>query len=129
MSIGDLPEDLRHLVLLRPRRNPTVEWEEDGETGLVTLVYPKNFTRFERFLSFFLRPVPLLRRPLDEPGSFIWLMCDGDTDIATICTAVDDAFKEEMEPVLRRVVGFIEMMAKRGLVMVPRGPDEGQAEG
>ena len=118
---------MQTLVLLRPRRNPDVEWEEDGETGLITLVYPKTFTRFERILSRLLRPVPLIRRPLDAPGSFIWLMCDGETDIATICTAVDDAFKEDMEPVLRRVVGFIEMLAKRGLVIVTRVPYEDQA--
>ncbi len=129
MSITDLPEDMRHLVLLRPRRNPGVEWEEDEGTGLVTLIYPKNFSSFERFLGRFLPPVREIRRPLDEPGSFIWLMLDGKTDIATVCTAVDDVFKEEMEPVLKRVVEFVRRLAKRGLVIVSEGSDEDQAEG
>jgi hypothetical protein len=127
MSVDDLPEDMRHLLLLRPRRNPGVEWEEDDETGLVTLVYPKDFSSFERLLGKLLTPVEEIRRPLDGPGTFIWLMLDGENDIATVCTAVDDAFKEEMEPVLKRVVEFIKRLAQRGLVIVSEGSDEDQA--
>ncbi len=129
MRIQDLPEDQRHLLLLVPRHNPNVEWEEDEETGLVTLIYPKNLSSFERKLAVVFKPVRDLRRPLDAPGSFIWLMCDGENNIATICTAVDQAFKETMEPVLKRVVGYLEILAKRGLIVIGDGPDEGQVEG
>ena len=128
MSVSDLPDDVRYMVTLRPRRNPRVEWELDEETGLVTLVYPKTFSNFERALGMFVRPVRELRRPLDGPGSFIWQMCDGKNDIAIICTAVDDAYKEEMEPVLKRVVGFIQLLAQRGLIDLTRETHEDQAE-
>ena len=126
MTIEDLPEEMRHLLAIRPRRNPRVEWEDDDETGLITLVYPKNFSTVERALGKVLKPVDEIRRPLDAPGSDIWRLCDGINDIATICTAVDDIYKEEMEPVLRRVVGFIEILAQRGLVILGRDPDEGR---
>lgn len=129
MRVQDLPEDQRHLLLMRPRRNPNVEWEEDEGTGLVTLIYPKNLSSFERTLAKVFKPVPDLRRPLDAPGSFIWIMCDGENNIATICTAVDQAFKESMEPVLKRVVGYLDILAKRGLVITGGHPDEGQGEG
>lgn len=128
MRIQDLPEDQRHLLLTVPRRNPNVEWEEDEGTGLVTLIYPKNLSSFERTLAVVFKPVNELRRPLDAPGSFIWLMCDGQNNIATICTAVDQAFKETMEPVLRRVVGYLEILARRGLVVIGDHPDEGKGE-
>ncbi len=128
MSVSDLPDDVRYMVTVRPRRNPRVEWELDEETGLVTLVYPKTFSNFERALGMFVRPVRELRRPLDGPGSFIWQMCDGKNDIAIICTAVDDAYKEEMEPVLKRVVGFIQLLAQRGLIDLTRETHEDQAE-
>jgi hypothetical protein len=124
MRIQDLPDEQRHLLLTVPHRNPMVEWEEDEETGLVTLIYPKNLSTFERTLAVVFRPVQELRRPLDAPGSFIWLMCDGENNIATICTAVDQAFKETMEPVLKRVVGYLEILAKRGLIYVGDPPDE-----
>ncbi len=128
MSVNDLPDDVRHMVTLRPRRNPMVEWELDEETGLVTLVYQKTFTNFEQALGTILRPVNELRRPLDGPGSFIWQMCDGNNDISIICTAVDEAYKEEMEPVLKRVVGFIQLLAQRGLIDLTRETHEDQAE-
>ena len=129
MRVQDLPEEQRHLLLLTPRRNPNVEWEEDEDTGLVTLIYPKNLSSFERKLAVVFKPVTELRRPLDSPGSFIWLMCDGENNIATICTAVDQAYKETMEPVLRRVVGYLEILAKRGLIILGDHHDEGQGEG
>ena len=129
MRLQDLPEEQRHLLLKVPRRNPNVEWEEDEATGLVTLIYPKNLSSFEQTLAVVFKPVKELRRPLDAPGSFIWLMCDGQNNIATICTAVDQAFKETMEPVLRRVVGYLEILAKRGLIVIGDHPDEGEGEG
>ncbi|UCC93960.1 MAG: PqqD family protein [Thermoplasmata archaeon] len=124
MRIQDLPEEQQHLLMLTPKRNPNVEWEEDEETGLVTLIYPKNLSGIERTLAAVFRPVMELRRPLDAPGSFIWLMCDGENNIATICTAVDQAFKELMEPVLKRVVNYLEILAKRGLIYVGELDDE-----
>jgi hypothetical protein len=126
MTIDDLPEDMRHLLAIRPRRNPRVEWEDDAETGLVTLVYAKNLSTVERALGKVFKPVEEIRRPLDAPGSDIWRLCDGSNDIATICTAIDDFYKEEMEPVLRRVVGYIEILAQRGLVILGRDPDQGR---
>ena len=129
MRIQDLPDDHRHLLLLKPRRNPNVIWEEDEETGLVTLIYPKNLSRFESKLAVIVKPVMELRRPLDSPGSFIWIMCDGKNNIATVCTAVDQAFKETMEPVLKRVVGYLEILAKRGLIILGDNPDEDEGQG
>lgn len=129
MRISDLPEDQRHLLLLKPRRNPNVTWEEDEGTGLVTIIYPKNLSSFERTLAKVIRPVEEIRRPLDSPGSFIWVMCDGENNIATICTAVDQAFKETMEPVLKRVVGYLEILAKRGLIIVGELSDEDEGQG
>jgi len=129
MRIQDLPDDQRHLLLLKPRRNPNVLWEEDEETGLVTIRYPKNLSSFEQKLAVVFKPVMELRRPLDIPGSFIWIMCDGNNNIATICTGVDQAFKETMEPVLKRVVGYLEILAKRGLIIIGDAEDEDEGEG
>ena len=129
MRIQDLPDEQRHLLMLKPKRNPNVEWEEDEETGLVTVIYPKNLSSFEQKLAKVFKPVKELRRPLDAPGSFIWIMCDGENNIATICTGVDQAFKETMEPVLKRVVGYLEILAKRGLLIIGDIEYEDEGEG
>ena len=120
MRVDELPEATQALLLVTPRRNPVVEWEEDEKTGLVTLIYRKNLTRIERAMGKVLHAIPEIRRPLDAPGSDIWRMLDGETPIADICTEVDRRYKEEMEPVLKRVVGFVQMLAERGLVLLRR---------
>ena len=129
MRPQDLPEGALQLLSLVPRRNPKVEWEEEEGSGMVTLIYPKRFSAFERGLARVVKPVEEIRRPLDAPGSDIWRLCDGRHSIADICSAVDDRYKERMEPVLKRVVQFIEMLAQRGLVVITRVPDEGEQEG
>lgn len=128
MSIRDLPEDTRNLLIIRPRRNPEITWEVDEGTGLVTLIYEKKFSRVERAMATVLKPVEELRRPLDAPGSDIWQLCDGEHTIASICTVIDQVYGEQMEPVLRRVVGFIEGLAQRGLVILAREDNEAGQE-
>jgi hypothetical protein len=128
MGIEHVPPEVMNLLAIQPVRNPRVEWEEDPETGLVTVIFPKQFTRTERALKRVVKGVDEIRRPLDEVGSDIWRMCDGTHDIATICTAIDDKYKEAMEPVLKRVVGFIEQLAQRGLVLLRREQVEAQEE-
>jgi len=128
MSLADVPEDVRRLLLVRPVRNPDVEWEEDPRTHRVTLVYPKDFSVAERALKRALRAVDEIRRPLDDPGSDIWRLCDGEHDIADICTEVDAKYKEAMEPVLTRVSDFVKLLADRGLVRLRREPVEAEQE-
>jgi hypothetical protein len=119
-----LTDEMRNMLVIRPKRNPSVEWEEEDGTGLVTVIYQKNFSSFERALGKVLKPVEELRRPLDEPGSDIWRLCDGEHHIASICTEIDTKYKERMEPVLKRVVTFIEALASRGLIILERDEDE-----
>lgn len=128
MPLSEVPEHVRALLLVRPVRNPDVEWEEDPRTHRITLVYPKEFTAAERALKRVFRAVEEVRRPLDDPGSDIWRMCDGEHDIADICDAIDARYKETMEPVLTRVTDFIKVLADRGLVRLRREPVEAEQE-
>ena len=128
MAAEALPEDVRALLSVRPLRNPEVEWEEDPATGLVTLVYVKRFTPTERALKRVFKGRDEVRRPLDEPGSDIWRMCDGEHDIRRICDEVDREYKERMEPVLKRVTEFIRVLAQRHLVILRREADEAQSQ-
>jgi hypothetical protein len=128
MSVEDLPEELRALLSVRPLRNPEVEWEEDPASGLVTLVYAKQFTPTERALKRVLKAKEEVRRPLDAPGSDIWRMCDGEHDIRRICDEVDREYKERMEPVLKRVTEFIRVLAQRHLVILRREANEAQPQ-
>jgi hypothetical protein len=114
MDLKDLSPKMRMLLSCKPVKNEEVNCEE--EDGKIVLIYPKNFTRFERFLHRHLGGPQSIRRPLDEKGTFIWRMCDGEHNVHEICLATYKEFKEDIEPVLRRVMGFLEVLLKLNLI-------------
>jgi hypothetical protein len=47
---------------------------------------------------------------LDEMGSFIWPLCDGQTNIKTIAKKVRARFGEKAEPLYDRLLKFFEIV-------------------
>lgn len=47
---------------------------------------------------------------LDELGSFIWLLCDGQNDIGFIAEEFHKAFGKKAEPLYDRLLKFFEIM-------------------
>jgi hypothetical protein len=121
MKLESLDPKMRMLLLCKPKRNEEVEWIEEEEK--VVLIYPKNFTRFERFLHKRIGGPDSIKRPLDDKGTYIWKMCDGDHNVHDICTATYSEFKEDIEPVLKRVWGFLEILLKLNLITIDK-PDK-----
>lgn len=132
MEFKDLSPKMRMLLSCKPVRNEEVNWKE--EDGKIVLIYPKNFTRFEKFLHRHLGGPQNIRRPLDEKGTFIWKMCDGDHNVNEICRATYNEFKEDIEPVLKRVWGFLGILHNLNLITfdVPKkekGEKNGEKKG
>lgn len=126
MEFKDLSPKMKMLLTSIPLRNEDVEWiEEDGK---IVLVYPKNFTRFERFLHRHIGGPENIRRPLDEKGAFIWRMCDGNHNIHDICKKTYKKFKEDIEPVVKRVWGFLEMLLRLNLIILNAPEKEEQGK-
>ncbi|MEM2899609.1 MAG: PqqD family protein, partial [Thermoplasmata archaeon] len=126
MNLDGLDDRTKKILFAYPVRN--VDWVKQpwrkSTEPVAILFYPKNFTRFERFLHKYLGGPTIIRRPLDIKGTRIWEMCDGKTDILHICINVDAKYKEEMEPVIPRVLKFLEMLLKRGLLRLLPEPNE-----
>lgn len=116
MELESLDPKTRMLLSVIPKRNEAVEWEE--RDGLVVLTYPKNFTRLERFLHKRLGGPGDIRRPLDDKGTFIWNMCDGNHNVQEICQDTYSKFKEDIEPVMKRVWGFLEKLLELHLITI-----------
>ena len=114
MDLEDLNPKMKMVLSCKPVRNEDVNWEE--EDGKIVLIYPKNFTRFESFLHRHLGGPDNIRRPLDKKGTFIWNMCDGEHNVDEICQATYKEFKEDIEPVLRRVWGFLQVLHNLNLI-------------
>ncbi|MEW5760477.1 MAG: PqqD family protein [Candidatus Thermoplasmatota archaeon] len=98
---------------LIPIRN--VDWKM--ENNLAVIVHKKNFSRLEKFLFKYLGGTEYIRRPLDKIGTKVWELCDGKHNVLEICKEMDSLFKEEIEPVVPRVTGFLKLLAERNYII------------
>lgn len=126
MELNSLSPKMRMLLTVIPIRNEEVKWEE--ENGRVVLIYPKNFSRLERFLHRHLGGPKNIRRPLDDKGTFIWKMCNGKHNVHEICNGSYKEFKEDIEPVVKRVWGFLEILLKLNLITIEVPEEEKKQE-
>ena len=96
-----------------PVRN-SVKWVEENDK--IVLIYPKDFSKLETWLHSRLGGPDTIRRPLDEVGSKIWIMCDGKHMVKDICDELDEQYHEDIEPVLDRVTKFLEILLRSNLI-------------
>lgn len=99
-----------------------VHWFRRGD--IVVLQYPKDLNSFERMLKRFLGGPEDIKRPLDEVGTMLWLMSDGDHSLLDIYLAEQERFKERVEPVDKVVGRLLETMLALGLMRLrsAKGP-------
>ena len=115
IKYSELSPKMKKLLSVYPVRHP-VKWVVEDEK--IILIYPKNFSKFEIWLHNRIGGPDKIRRPLDEVGSKIWLMCDGKHTIEYICSELHEQYKEEIEPVLERVWKFVELLLKHNLIYI-----------
>jgi hypothetical protein len=118
VDAADLPPGKRRVLLAYPIRtkHQDFRWYHNKQDGLVVIKIKKNFGRFERALRKVAGGPEYLRIPLDKQGTRIWELCDGKHNILQIATIVYAEFKEDIEPVLPRVVKFLELLLKRNFI-------------
>ena len=88
-----------------PVRSP-LDWKR--RDGRIVLEYPKNLNRLERALNRVLKGPENIRRPLDDVGTLLWEMSDGEHSLLEI-------YIEEQERLL-------ETMLKLGLMRLEFHP-------
>jgi hypothetical protein len=91
--------------------------------GKVVLEYPKNFNKLEARLHKVIKGPKTIKRPLDEVGTLLWEMSDGDHDLVEIYTAQQERFHERVEPVDKVIGGLLEIMLKLGLLRIDFRPE------
>ena len=96
-------------------RDPTLR----GVSGRkVVLRIPKQFGRIERWFARVLRAPKEVRRPLDTMISMLWELCDGSRTFADICGHLNDAFKENIAPVLHRTTAALHLLQSQNLLLM-----------
>lgn len=98
----------------RPVRHPDINWSEDKE-GLVTLEI-ENTGFFNRIAQKFFRKPKISYVHLDENGSFIWPLIDGEKSIMEYGPLVQERFGEKAEPLYPRLAKFFQILHSYGFV-------------
>lgn len=91
-----------------PVRNPEIGWKTD-ESGKVTLEI-ENKGVFNRIFQVILKKPKTSYIHLDDMGSFVWPLIDGDKDITEIGKLVEEHFGEKANPLYERLIKYFQIL-------------------
>ncbi len=97
-----------------PVRNPSLRWSAD-ESGAVTLEID-NKGVMNRIAQVLFRKPKVSYIHLDENGSFLWPLIDGETDLLTLGEAVEAHFGEAAHPLYERLAKYFQILESYGFI-------------
>ncbi|WP_380162794.1 PqqD family protein [Kroppenstedtia sanguinis] len=91
--------------------------KSDSEAGVFRcrLLIPRD-SWLERLSVRWLKQPQTIKVKLDPLGSFVLSRCDGDQTVEEIAQGLTDTFGEEAEPVLPRLVKYLQIAEANGWV-------------
>lgn len=101
-----------------PKHNEMHTWEVD-EQGIVT-VFVENKGVFNRIAQKYFNRPKVSQIHLEEMGSFVWPLIDGERSVMKIGEFVKERFGEDAEPLYPRLVGYIKMLENNDLIQVKK---------
>ncbi len=104
----------KNFLDLVPAWNPAYTWDIDQEGNVVVHVIHKGFYSWIAHKCFH-RP-KISHISLDRYGSFVWLAINGEANVYEISKSVQSQFGAEAEPVLERLVRFLQILYQNGFV-------------
>ena len=97
-----------------PLRKEGLNWSQDDD-GNVTLEM-ENKGAFNRIAQKILKKPKISYIHLDEMGSFIWPLIDGESDIIALGERVKEHFGDKAEPLYERLSKYIKILESYGFV-------------
>ena len=97
-----------------PLKNPSIKWTND-ENNAVTLEV-ENKGAFNKIAQLLFKKPKISYIHLEEFGSFVWPLIDGESDILALGEKVKEKFGEKAEPLYPRLVKYFEILAQCKLI-------------
>lgn len=92
----------------KPKRPETIAWSTDKK-GIVTLDI-ENTGAFNRLAQKLFHKPKVTHIHLDEIGSFVWPIIDGEKDIIAIGKEVEEKFGDKADPLYERLAKFFQIL-------------------
>lgn len=123
---GRKPKVTRGEVLgARPVRNPRIDWERgrthEEQPEVVLLRVPRRADRWGNFMARMFRLPSHRRIELDEMGSDVWEMCDGETTVDGLTKAICAKYHLNRRQGEASVTAYMRMLAERRLLALRTG--------
>ena len=94
---------------LIPKRAEHLQCHTDEETGLLVLDV-ENTGLFNTIAQKVFRKPRITHVHLDETGSFLWPLIDGEKTVAQLAECMKQQFGEKAEPLLPRIVRYFQIV-------------------
>ena len=91
-----------------PLRNDSLKWQTDDEDKVVLLI--QNTGIFNRVAQKLFKKTPVTYVHLDDMGSFVWPLIDGERNIIELGKAVDEHFGDRAKPLYERLAKFFQIL-------------------
>lgn len=104
----------QNLLELIPKRNPEINFTTD-EKGIVTLEV-ENKGVFNRIARKLFKKPKISYIHLEEMGSFVWSIIDGESDIIALGKKVEEHFGDSANPLYERLSKYIKILESYGFV-------------
>ena len=110
----------------RPVRNPDLKWRENEEE-CVEVIIPRRKDRVGRIMGWVFAVPDSKPVVLDEVGSHIWRLCDGEHTVGDLVQDLCDEYKLGWREVEVSLTEYLRMLGKPGMIalLVPEETEEG----
>ena len=102
-------------LAVRPFVNPVLTWDRN-EKGEVVIQIPVRDDRVGKILGRLFGNVKGKQLVLDEVGSSVWVLCDGEHSVGCIVGEMCRAYKLNKREAETSVTMYLKMLAERNLV-------------
>lgn len=107
-----------NILDLIPVRNDKIGWKKAEDNMVVLEIENKGFFNFLAQKLFKKPRVSFVH--LDENGSFIWPLLDGQTNVFAIGEKVKERFGEKAEPLYERLAKFLKILESYDFISFKR---------
>ncbi len=109
------PPDRDAVFKLRPMRNGAIEWKTNDE-GQALLTVPHRKDRFGMLMSSMFRLPETRNVQLDDVGTFVWNLCDGNQTVDAIVKQTSREYKLNRREVEISVTTYLQMLSQRNFI-------------
>ncbi len=108
------------MLAVRPVRHPRIEWSREprksDNVAVALLKIPRLRGRWADLVAKWMQVPDFKKVELDEIGSDVWEMCDGNSHVEAIAKAIGTSYRLNKRQAEVSVTAYLKMLAERRFI-------------